>query len=78
MLIVHISLGSEMGFETQLQFVKDARRHNLVIIEDCAYAFLEPMPPACLAYMSPERTFHVGSFFRNLAELLPSLSSFRS
>ncbi|PLL10192.1 GntR family transcriptional regulator [Tabrizicola sp. TH137] len=64
---VHNPLGSVMDLETRFQLVDIARRHDLLIIEDSAYAFLEPAPPACLLSLAPERTLHVGSFSKSLA-----------
>lgn len=64
---VHNPLGSVMDLGTRLQLVDVARRHDLLIIEDSAYAFLEPAPPACLLSLAPERTLHVGSFSKSLA-----------
>ncbi|XHB99117.1 PLP-dependent aminotransferase family protein [Nitratireductor sp. ac15] len=64
---VHNPLGSVMDEETRLRLIEVARENDLLIIEDAAYAFLEPDPPPSLLSLAPERTFHVGSFSKNLA-----------
>ena len=64
---VHNPLGSVMDLRTRLQMGRCRRRHDLLIIEDSAYDFLEPAPPACLLSLAPERTLHVGSFSKSLA-----------
>ena len=43
-----------------------ARKYDLIIIEDAAYAFLEPCPPTSLLEIAPERTFHVGGFSKSI------------
>ncbi|SFU15200.1 Aminotransferase class I and II [Sedimentitalea nanhaiensis] len=52
---------------TRLRLIEVARKHDLLIIEDAAYAFLEPDPPSSFIALTPERTVHVGSFSKNLA-----------
>lgn len=64
---VHNPLGAVMDEATRLQLIEIARKHNLLIIEDAAYAFLEPDPPPSLVSLAPERTVHVGSFSKSLA-----------
>ncbi|SDX21455.1 transcriptional regulator, GntR family [Aidingimonas halophila] len=63
---VHNPLGTVMSEERRRQIVAVARRHDLIIIEDAAYAFLEPCPPASLLEFAPERTFHVGGFSKSI------------
>jgi len=60
-------LGSVMDEETRRRIVDVARRHDLLIIEDSAYAFLETDPPPSLIELAPERTIHVGGFSKNIA-----------
>ena len=64
---VHNPLGTVMDEETRLGIVEVARKHDLLIIEDAAYAFLEPSPPPSLICLAPERTVHVGSFSKSIA-----------
>lgn len=60
-------LGSVMHEALRKRLVAVARRHDLLIIEDSAYAFLEPSPPPSLFEIAPERTVHIGGFSKNLA-----------
>ncbi|MCR8551204.1 PLP-dependent aminotransferase family protein [Salipiger sp. P9] len=64
---VHNPLGTVMDEATRLRLVDVARRHDLWLIEDAAYAFLEPSPPPSLAQLAPERTFHVGGYSKSIA-----------
>lgn len=64
---VHNPLGSVMDEGTRQAIVAVARRHDLLIIEDAAYAFLEPDPPQSFVAIAPERTLYVGGFSKNLA-----------
>lgn len=64
---VHNPLGSVMHEAWRKRLIAVARRHNLLIIEDSAYAFLEPDPPPTLIELAPERTVHIGGFSKNLA-----------
>ena len=64
---VHNPLGAVMGEATRLRLIEIARKYDLLIIEDAAYAFLEPDPPPSLVALAPERTIHVGSFSKSLA-----------
>lgn len=60
-------LGSVMDEETRRRIIDVARRHDLLLIEDSAYAFLETDPPPSLTELAPERTIHVGGFSKNIA-----------
>lgn len=60
-------LGRVMDAQTRGQIVDVARKHDLIIIEDAAYAFLEPNAPPSLIQLAPERTIHVGGFSKSLA-----------
>jgi len=64
---VHNPLGSVMDEATRQRVVKVAQTHDLIIIEDAAYAFLESDPPPCFIALAPERTIHVGGFSKSLA-----------
>lgn len=64
---VHSPLGTVMDEATRARIVEVARRHDLLIIEDAAYAFLEKDPPPSVLSLAPERTLHVGGFSKSLA-----------
>ena len=64
---VHNPLGAVMDEMTRLRLIEVARKRDLLIIEDAAYAFLEPDPPPSLIALAPERTIHVGGFSKSLA-----------
>jgi DNA-binding transcriptional MocR family regulator len=64
---VHSPLGTVMDEATRLRIVTVARRHDLLIVEDAAYAFLEVAPPPSFLSLAPERTVHVGGFSKSLA-----------
>ena len=64
---LHNPLGWVMGASRRRQLVAIARRHGLLIIEDAAYAFLEPDPPAPLAALAPEATVYVSGLSKSVA-----------
>ncbi|WP_420557064.1 PLP-dependent aminotransferase family protein [Roseovarius sp.] len=64
---VHNPLGAVMDEATRLRLIEIARAHDLLLIEDAAYAFLEPDPPPSLFALAPERTVYVGSFSKSLS-----------
>jgi len=64
---VHSPLGSVMDEATRLRLIEVARKHDLLIVEDAAYAFLEPNPPRTFLSIAPERTVHVGGFSKSIA-----------
>lgn len=64
---VHNPLGSVMDEVTRRRLIDVAQKHDLLIIEDAAYAFLEPDPPPSLIALAPDRTVHVGGFSKSLA-----------
>lgn len=64
---VHNPLGAVMDELTRLWIIETARKHDLLIIEDAAYAFLEPNPPPSLFSLAPERTVYVGGFSKSIA-----------
>ena len=64
---VHNPLGTVMDKATRQRLVDVARRYDLLIIEDSAYAFLETDPPPSLIELAPDRTIHVGGFSKNIA-----------
>ena len=64
---VHNPLGTVMDAATRMHLVEVARKHDLLVIEDAAYAFLEPDPPQSFVSLAPERTVHIGGFSKSLA-----------
>ncbi|GAA6176444.1 PLP-dependent aminotransferase family protein [Sulfitobacter pacificus] len=63
----HNPLGSVIDEMTRLRIIETAQKHDLLIIEDAAYAFLEPNPPPSLFSLAPERTIYVGGFSKSIA-----------
>ncbi|MEV5839924.1 PLP-dependent aminotransferase family protein [Nocardia sp. NPDC052112] len=64
---LHNPLGWVTGEQHRAQLVEIARRYELLIIEDAAYAFLAEQPPPPLAALAPERTLHVSGLSKNVA-----------
>ena len=64
---LHNPLGWVMPLEQREQLIAIARRHDLTIIEDAAYAFLVENPPCSLIELAPERTFYVSGLSKNIA-----------
>ena len=64
---VHNPLGSVMNEATRRGLVDVARRYDLLIIEDSAYAFLDPDPPPSLLELAPDHTIYIGGFSKSLA-----------
>ena len=64
---LHNPLGWVMGASRRRELVAIARRHGLLLIEDAAYAFLAPDPPAPLAALAPETTVHVSGLSKSVA-----------
>lgn len=64
---VHNPLGSVMDLATRQRIVEVAQAHDLLIIDDGAYAFLECDPRPSFIALAPERTIHVGGFSKSLA-----------
>lgn len=64
---VHNPLGAVMDLPTRLRLIEVARKHELLIVEDAAYAFLEPDPPPSFLALAPDLTIHVGGFSKSLA-----------
>ncbi|WP_122765390.1 aminotransferase-like domain-containing protein [Pseudomonas viridiflava] len=64
---LHNPLGWVMGMAQREQLVAIARQHNLMIIEDAAYAFLVEDAPPPLASLAPERTVYVGGLSKSVA-----------
>ncbi|MFW8635683.1 PLP-dependent aminotransferase family protein [Cribrihabitans pelagius] len=64
---VHNPFGTVMGEEARRKIAAVAERHDLIIIEDSAYAFLETSPPPGFAELAPDRTIHAGGFSKSVA-----------
>ncbi len=60
-------LGAVIDEQRRLELIRVARRYELLIIEDSAYAFLEPDQPPSLLELAPERTIHIGGFSKSVA-----------
>lgn len=60
-------LGSVMPLERRQKLLEVAVEHDLMIIEDDVYGFLEPSPPTALAALAPERCFTVNSMSKSIA-----------
>lgn len=64
---LHNPLGWVMSLKRRERLVAIARQHELVIIEDAAYAFLAENPPPPLAQLSPENTVYVSGLSKSVA-----------
>lgn len=64
---LHNPLGWVLDRSQREHLIDIARQHDLLIIEDAAYAFLATSAPAPLAALAPERTVHVSGFSKNIA-----------
>lgn len=64
---LHNPFGFVLDSQARQRIVDIARRHDIVVIEDATYAFLEPEAPPPLQTLAPERTVYVGSMSKNLA-----------
>ena len=64
---LHNPLGWVLGLEQREQLVCIARKYQLILIEDAAYAFLAEDAPPPLAQLAPERTVYVGGLSKSVA-----------
>ncbi|CAI8741556.1 GntR family transcriptional regulator [Pseudomonas sp. IT-93MI4] len=64
---LHNPLGWVMPIEQREGLAAIARRHDLTLIEDAAYAFLVEDPPRPLIDLAPERTVYVSGLSKNIA-----------
>lgn len=64
---LHNPLGWVLDLNTREHLVAIARRHDLLMIEDAAYAFLADNPPPPLAALAPERTLYISGFSKSVA-----------
>lgn len=64
---LHNPLGWVIDEDGRKELVSIARRHDLIIMEDAAYAFLACDPPPPLQALAPERTVYVSGLSKNVA-----------
>ncbi|MEJ3653102.1 PLP-dependent aminotransferase family protein [Actinomycetes bacterium KLBMP 9759] len=64
---LHNPLGWVMDRPSRDLLVDIARRHDVLLVEDCSYAYLVEDAPPALARLAPERTVHVGGLSKNIA-----------
>ncbi|MGF0239097.1 PLP-dependent aminotransferase family protein [Rhodococcus sp. IEGM1300] len=64
---LHNPLGWVMSAQQRENLVSLARKHQLLIIEDAAYAFLAQDPPPPLAELAPECTVYVSGLSKSIA-----------
>jgi DNA-binding transcriptional MocR family regulator len=64
---LHNPLGWVMSAGQRAHLVTIARRHELLIIEDAAYAFLAENPPPPIAELAPECTVYVSGLSKSVA-----------
>jgi DNA-binding transcriptional MocR family regulator len=64
---LHNPLGWVMDLARRMRLVDIARRHDCLLIEDAAYAYLAGRAPPPLAALAPERCMHIGSLSKSLA-----------
>ncbi|MEX5572728.1 PLP-dependent aminotransferase family protein [Pseudomonas lijiangensis] len=64
---LHNPLGWVMPLSERERLAAIARKHDLTIIEDAAYAYLVEAAPPPLATLAPERTVYVSGFSKSVA-----------
>jgi DNA-binding transcriptional MocR family regulator len=64
---LHNPLGWVMQLSERERLVSIARKHDLTIIEDAAYAYLVETAPPPVAQLAPERTVYVSGFSKSVA-----------
>ncbi|RJF83280.1 PLP-dependent aminotransferase family protein [Azospirillum cavernae] len=64
---VHNPLGLVMPEERRRQIVAICRKHDVFLLEDDAYAFLQERPPTPLRSLAPERCFNIQSLAKAFA-----------
>jgi DNA-binding transcriptional MocR family regulator len=67
---IHNPTCAVMPLHRRLEIVRLAREKDLYIIEDDAYRFLHPSPPATFFQLMPERTFHIFSLSKPFNPLI--------
>ncbi|MEU4745475.1 PLP-dependent aminotransferase family protein, partial [Actinosynnema sp. NPDC023658] len=64
---LHNPLGWVLDRTTRERLVDLAHRHDLLIVEDGTYAFLDPAAPPPVHALAPDRTCYVSGLSKNLA-----------
>lgn len=64
---LHNPMGWVLSHSERESLVAVARKHDLIIIEDGAYAFLHEGAPAPIVSLAPERTLYVSGFSKSAA-----------
>ncbi|MGE0970487.1 PLP-dependent aminotransferase family protein [Klebsiella sp. WOUb02] len=64
---LHNPLGWVLSHRQRKALAEIARAHDLLIVEDSAYAYLVRRPPPPLACYAPERTVYISGFSKNVA-----------
>lgn len=64
---LHNPLGWVMNRSQREQLAEIARKYDLLIIEDAAYAYLASKPPRPVVHYAPERTVYVSGYSKNVA-----------
>lgn len=67
---VHNPLGTVMPESRRVALAEVARKHNLLIIDDDAYGFMEANPPKSFAELAPERAIFVASLTKPYSPVL--------
>lgn len=64
---VHNPLGCVASLSRREAIVAVARTHDLLLVEDDAYGYMQPDAPATYAQLAPERTFYVRGLSKSYA-----------
>ncbi|MDI3326467.1 PLP-dependent aminotransferase family protein [Pontibacterium granulatum] len=64
---LHNPMGWVLGLAQRQLLIEIARQHDLIIIEDAAYAFHAEDPPPPIAALAPERTVYVSGISKSIA-----------
>ncbi len=64
---LHNPLGWVTSQKSRQHLIRIAREHELLMIEDAAYAFLVDRPPSPLAVLAPESTIYVSGLSKSVA-----------
>lgn len=64
---VHNPTGAVMPFERRLALIEVARRHNLLVVDDSVYGFLEASPPSSLRSLAPDCVIEIHSLSKSAA-----------
>jgi len=64
---LHNPMGWVLDLAQRERLIEIARKHDLIIIEDAAYAFHAENPPPPIAALAPERTVYVSGISKSIA-----------